>query len=64
MDGAGRFNMQYNLDCLRKHFTTRWGVLEDQVYRGEDVTRLVEIHPETGVLALGGEGLLLVHGAS
>ena len=36
MDADGRVNLEHDPYCLRKHFTTRWGVLEDQSETGWD----------------------------
>lgn len=30
MDADGRVDLEHDTYCLRKHFTTRWGVLKDQ----------------------------------
>ncbi|KAK8074021.1 hypothetical protein PG994_004920 [Apiospora phragmitis] len=30
MDADGRVDLEHDPYCLRKHFTTRWGVLKDQ----------------------------------
>lgn len=34
MDRTGRVDLQHDPYCLRRHFTTRWGVLKDQGVRG------------------------------
>ncbi|KAI0398715.1 hypothetical protein F4802DRAFT_592359 [Xylaria palmicola] len=34
MDADGRVDLQHDAYCLRKHFTTRWGVLKDQSIMG------------------------------